>query len=232
MLTPIADNASLDDRVCYACPLITVISVSHSLVPDSLWPPWTAAHQAPLSTGFSRQEYWSALPFPSPGRLPDPGIETASLVSPALAGGFFTTSATWWNGRDSCHSKCGFPPRSTWNHHLETCQKCRLTGWRTHYPKIWNLGILRCFLARGAWESSRNGKVTLTFPLTHLPWTQNPHVRDDFPMPGAKRVLVSKDTETLRRIWTNRLCQVSPSLCHGLCAAWKRISRRDRMKGE
>ena len=53
--------------------------------------PWTVAHQAPLSVGFSRQEYWSGLPFPTPGDLPDPGIESASLVSPALAGGFFTT---------------------------------------------------------------------------------------------------------------------------------------------
>ena len=45
--------------------------------------------------GFSRQEYWSGLPCPPPGDLPDPGIEPASLTSPALAGGFFTTSATW-----------------------------------------------------------------------------------------------------------------------------------------
>ena len=43
--------------------------------------PWTVAHQAPLSMGFSRQEYWSGLPFPSPGDLPDPGIEPGS---PAL----------------------------------------------------------------------------------------------------------------------------------------------------
>ena len=43
--------------------------------------PWTAAHQAPPSLGFSRQEYWSGLPFPSPGDLPDPGIESRS---PAL----------------------------------------------------------------------------------------------------------------------------------------------------
>ena len=53
--------------------------------------PWTVAHQAPLSMKFSRQEYWSGLPFPPPGGLPDPGIEPASPVSPALAGGFFTT---------------------------------------------------------------------------------------------------------------------------------------------
>ena len=48
---------------------------------------WSVAHQAPLSTGFPRQEYWSGLPFPSPGDLPDPGIEPAS---PASAGRFFT----------------------------------------------------------------------------------------------------------------------------------------------
>ena len=57
--------------------------------------PWTVAHQTPLSMGFSRQEYWCGLPFPPPGDLPDPGIEPASLVSPALVGGFFTTRATW-----------------------------------------------------------------------------------------------------------------------------------------
>ena len=52
--------------------------------------PWTVSHQAPLSMEFSRQEYWSRLPFPTPGDLPDPGIKPASLVPPALAGGFFT----------------------------------------------------------------------------------------------------------------------------------------------
>ena len=57
--------------------------------------PWTNAHQAPLSTAFSRQEYWSGLPCPPPADLPDPGIERTSLVSPAPAGGFFTTSTTW-----------------------------------------------------------------------------------------------------------------------------------------
>ena len=56
--------------------------------------PWTVACQAPLSMGFSRQEYWSGLPCPPPGDLPDPGIEPSSLMSPASAGGFFTTSAT------------------------------------------------------------------------------------------------------------------------------------------
>ena len=75
---------------------------------------WPVACQAPLSMEFSRQEYCSGLSFPSPGDLPNPGIqpgsptlqadsllseppgtEPTSLMSPALAGGFFTTSATW-----------------------------------------------------------------------------------------------------------------------------------------
>ena len=51
----------------------------------------TAAHQAPLSTGCSRQEHWSGLPCPPPGELPDTGIKLESPVSPALAGEFFTT---------------------------------------------------------------------------------------------------------------------------------------------
>ena len=54
--------------------------------------PWTVAYQAPPFMGFSRQEYWSGSPFLSPGDLPDPGIEPRS---PALAGGFFNTSAAW-----------------------------------------------------------------------------------------------------------------------------------------
>ena len=58
---------------------------------------WTVARQAPLSTGFSRQEYWSGVPSPPPGDLMDPGIEPSSFTSPALAGRFFffTTSACW-----------------------------------------------------------------------------------------------------------------------------------------
>ena len=57
--------------------------------------PWTVAHQAPLSMGFSRQEYWTGLPFPPPGDLPNPEIESVSLKSPALAGRFFTTIHQW-----------------------------------------------------------------------------------------------------------------------------------------
>ena len=66
-----------------------------SVVSDSLPPHGLQACQAPLSMELSRQEYCNGLPSPPPGDLPDPGIEPTSPVSPALAGGFFTTSANW-----------------------------------------------------------------------------------------------------------------------------------------
>ena len=56
---------------------------------------WIVACQAPLSTGVSRQDYWSGFPYPPSGVLPDPGIESMSFMSPALASGFFTPSAAW-----------------------------------------------------------------------------------------------------------------------------------------
>ena len=74
---------------------------------------WTVARLAPLSMGFSRQECWSGWSCPPPGELPYPRIKPTSLISPALAGGFFTTNATreaplklWWlrNGKIRfCH---------------------------------------------------------------------------------------------------------------------------------
>ena len=64
------------------------LSLFFFLMSNSFATLWTIAHKSPLSVGFPRQEYWSGLPFPSPGYLPDPGIEP---VSPALAGGFFIT---------------------------------------------------------------------------------------------------------------------------------------------
>ena len=72
-------------RQAYAC---VSLLFSCSVMSDSFVTPWTAARQAPLSVGFSRQEYWRGLPFPSPGDLPNPGIEP---VFPALVGGFLIT---------------------------------------------------------------------------------------------------------------------------------------------
>ena len=66
-----------------------VFMFSHSAVSDSATL-CTVAHQAPLSMEFSKQEYWSRVPFHPPGDLPDPGIKPGSLASPAFARGFFT----------------------------------------------------------------------------------------------------------------------------------------------
>ena len=91
---------------------------------------WTVAHRAPLSMDFSRQEYWSRLPCPPPGDLPNPGIKLASLTSPALAGGFFTTPPEK-------------PPFS-----LHKKQKI-LQTFQTHYNSwrlwVWSLGTARGF---------------------------------------------------------------------------------------
>ena len=92
-------------NIC-VCVCMSTLVLSHVCVT-----PWTIALQAPLSMEFSMQEYWNGLPFPTPGDLPDPGIEPACLASPALAGGFFTTAPL---------EKTGFP---RWLHGKEsTCQ--------------------------------------------------------------------------------------------------------------
>ena len=96
--------------------------------------PLTVARQAPLSMGFSRQEYWSGLPFPPPGDLPDPGIEPVFLTSPALAGRFFTTVAKIW-GREGqslqllhvCRPAGPRPPGSPGH-------GCGLCGSASHVP--------------------------------------------------------------------------------------------------
>ena len=70
--------------------LVHMCVCKHSVVSDSLClTPWTVASQGPLSTKFSRQEYWSRFPFTTPGDLPNPEI-----AYPALVGGFFTSRAT------------------------------------------------------------------------------------------------------------------------------------------
>ena len=90
---------------------------------------WTIARQAPLFMGFTRQEYWSGFPCPPPVDLPNLGIEPASLMSPALAGRFFTTSTFWetpYLGMDD--GICVFPevvsPSASW-----ACTFSRIESW-------------------------------------------------------------------------------------------------------
>ena len=87
--------------------------------------PWTVAHRAPLSMGFSRQEYWGGLPCPPPGDLPDAGFEPTPLTSPVFTGRFFTTSTPW---------QTRVQPTLCWaflfklNWHSQSCSS-QLHGW-------------------------------------------------------------------------------------------------------
>ena len=81
---PLAPLSTSPTRVICCCYCLIAKSC-----PILLWPPWAVIHQVPWFMVFPRQEYWSELPFPTPGDLPNPGIKPAS---PALAGGFFTTA--------------------------------------------------------------------------------------------------------------------------------------------
>ena len=98
--------------------------------------PWTIVHRAPPSMEFSRQEDWSGLPFPPPGDLPDPGIETTSLKYPALAGRFFTTSATWEAVLKPMLIYCSENPRALKNYvksTLPVLYKWNNKAWMTAY---------------------------------------------------------------------------------------------------
>ena len=91
-------------KSCYSLICVCVLSpVGHVWLFETLW---TVAHQAPLSMGFSRQEYWSGLPCLSPGDSLDPGIKFVSHESPALAARFLTTSTMW-----EAHSLIYFPKK-------------------------------------------------------------------------------------------------------------------------
>ena len=79
--------------ICLTLQSLCLCMLSHSVMSDSSWPHGLYPTRL-LSMGFSRQKHWSGLPCPPPGDLPDPAIKPTSLTPPALAGRFFTTSAT------------------------------------------------------------------------------------------------------------------------------------------
>ena len=85
--SPYFKSCRLNLRCSFECVCARTRELSRSVMSDSLWP---HGLQAPLSIEFSRQEYWSGLPFPTPGDLPNPGIEPVSPAFPALAGRFLT----------------------------------------------------------------------------------------------------------------------------------------------
>ena len=108
-----------------------VCMLSHLSCVQLFVTPWTVARQAPLSLGFSRQEYWRGLPCSSPGDLPATGIELAPLMSPTLTGGFFPTSATWealFPGRpyvleEEGNVRGSYLPVRVWPRRLRSCDQ-------------------------------------------------------------------------------------------------------------
>ena len=105
---PIPKNGNAKECSNYrTIALISHASKVHVCVLSHVWlvvTTWTVAHQAPLSMEFSGQDYWSGLPFPSPGIL-DPVTEPTSLLSPALASRFFANCATW----EALNTPCAHP---------------------------------------------------------------------------------------------------------------------------
>ena len=94
---------------------------------------WTVAHQAPLSTGFSRHEYWSGLPFLFTGDLPNPGIKPLSPVFPALAGRFFTTEPSekphFSANKGLSSQSYGFSSSHVWMWELDYKESWAVSNW-------------------------------------------------------------------------------------------------------
>ena len=103
----------------------------------TLWDPmYCVAHQAPLSMGFPRQEYWSGLPCLPPGNFPEPGLEPTSLESPALAGGLFTTGPP---GKPSGYCRVCKQPLplkfgTPWSANVSICFKADFSKWTLPCP--------------------------------------------------------------------------------------------------
>ena len=141
------------------------------------------ARQAPLSMGFSRQEYWRGLPCLPPGDIVNPGIKPWSLMSPALAGRFFTTSATWeppseghrpWDLGSTCLYSVHFWSKGlTW-----PLARCPAYSEQIYLPKLWDDSSLNPF-----WPSRMAGSGSIgheqwarqTRSLTQWSWKNLPH---------------------------------------------------------
>ena len=147
---------------------------------------WTTAYQTPLSMGLSRQEYWSGLPCPLPGDLPDSGVKFASpksLMSPELAGGFFTTSASWEALIAACSIifsvvTCGIwfldqelnPGPLHWEHRfLTTVPPGQSLNWAISFSFFWGGGAISYFSSiLTSPHSSMKGRVSRVFTLLHM----------------------------------------------------------------
>ena len=167
---------------------------------------WTVARRAPLSMGFSRQEYWSELPCPSPRDLPNPGIEPTSLMSLALVGGFFTTSATWehakkliswtpwWTNGAHPAGNCGGQCRGS---------KSREESWCIHLP------ITHLFLEEGC---SQGHLLSTVWAAWRAWWVCQSHM--------CRRGCLSVCRWRLRAVgWARRIAPAWASDTWGLCCS-------------
>ena len=151
--------------------------------------PWTVAHQAPRPMGFSRQEDYSGLPCPPPGDLPHPGIEPESPKCPALAGRFFTTSATWeaqnnkWRTDSSLPLSLLHTPFSpSWSSAFSrNISLMSFFCWKTFLPSHCIFNIIPAVPLGLCWRSGPGPRVSCHFlsdtlptwlRLSHRPWTQ------------------------------------------------------------
>ena len=144
---------------------------------------WTVAHQALLSIGFSRKEYQSGLSCPPPGDLPDPGVELTVLTTPALAGGFFTTSAT----REAPCMRACMHPKS-----LQLCVQLFATLWtvalqaplsmESTIVKVKSLSRVR--LSATPWTVAYQAPPSMEFSRQEY-WSRLPFP-EDLPNPGIK----------------------------------------------
>ena len=118
--------------------------------------PWTITCQASLSMGFSRQEYWSGLPCPPPGDLPDPGIALTFFTCPALAGGFFVTSTT---GYIMCSvTSYSFATQGTLAHQAPLSMEfSRPEGWSGLHIHIHMYIFINAHMYMGVYEAPGNG---------------------------------------------------------------------------
>ena len=184
-------------------------SLSRSVVSDSLRPQ-RLAHQAPLSKAFPRQEYWSGLPFPLPGDLPDPGIQPLPPMFPALAGGLFTVWATrtWEKGRccDNSHIHPGrryfFPRRALKTAGRQVKRWCQagpwhssaqMSGWlrRSCYlgagAELTSSGARRYFWVLGVWRVSGKSVFICLYLQVHLWEGHTPWMLENQRLKGRQR---------------------------------------------
>ena len=184
---------------------------------------WTIIHHAPLSMGFSRHKYWSGLPCPPPGDLPDPGIKPTCLMSPAL-GGFFTTNATgkahvipYHNISCILHSSlspigCKLPENSVYFWYSIPLQTC---------PQIWKWVLLLSRFSR-VWPFETLCTVTCQIPLSMGFSRQKDCSGKPFPSPGdhpdqgIEPMSFALQADSLTSIWVIREAPSTGEGCHAL----------------